>query len=47
MLKGYKKSDVRVTSTDPRHHDLAENPKNFDGSILQRGRGVVVSELVC
>ena len=35
MLKRYKKSDVRVTSTDPRHHDLAENSCNFDDSILQ------------
>ena len=34
MLKGYKKIDVRVTSTDPRYHDPAENHCNFDDSIL-------------
>ena len=39
MLKEYKKCDVRVTSsTDPRHHNLAENPCNFDDSILHRER---------
>ena len=47
MLKEHKKCDVRVTSlTDPRHHDLAENPCNFDDSILH-GSGAGYLEQRC
>ena len=41
MLEKTNKSDVRVTSTDPRHHDLAENSCNrfnFTGEVGQGKR---------
>ena len=41
-----KTSDVRVTLSDPRNHDLAEHHCNFDDSILQ-GRGAGYLEQRC